>query len=120
MSVPTLAGITLLQTTFGEFLRPEVKQVIPILGDGTTNTGNAVLQGGAPGFLQASLSFFLDDRADVTTLRDLAETADAATYVDHEGETWIVRLLALQASLDGNSMLWACSLTLVVVEQHYS
>ena len=110
---PTLGAVTIWQTSYGGFDYPTRGQVVPLLGDGVTAGGNAVLQGGALTVRQAALAFTLDDPADVATVRGYYEALDLVTYTEHDGvTTHDVYITAFSAQLRVGD-IWDVSTTLV-------
>lgn len=113
MSRPTLGTVEIMQASFSGFDYPQVAQVVPLLGDGVTAGGNAVLQGGALTVRQAALTFVLDDPDDVDTVRGYYEGLTSVTYTEHDGTTThTVYVLAFAAQLRVGD-IWDVAVTLV-------
>lgn len=84
---------------FSGFAYPAHKQVVPLLGDGVSATGNSVLQEGAKGYREAALAFTAPDRTTKDAIRGFEESSESVTFVDYDGTSRSVRVLSFDASL---------------------
>jgi hypothetical protein len=89
----------ILDSALSGFVHPPRKQVVPLLGDGSSSSGNSVLQESAKGYREASLSFTVFTGADMLIVRGYAETSETVDLVDYDGNTRYVRLLDFTATL---------------------
>lgn len=83
----------LWSTAFTGFALRSHKQIVPILGDGTTVTGNSVLQQSAQGFREATIKFTAPDRAQMLVIRGYEESSQTVAFIDADGSTRDVRVL---------------------------
>lgn len=115
-SAPTLAGNTLRQTTYSGFDYPDTIRLVPLLDDGTTFTGNAVLQQGAMALRQATLTVIAMSPSDLSTYRTIYQSRAAVTYVDHDSNSFSVIVAEFTASvLEGSEdgQVWVVNMRLV-------
>lgn len=106
----SIGAVTLLvPTAYSGFAYQGHKQVVPILGTGTS-AGNSVLQQSALGYREASLTLGAMSIDDLDTLRAYDETSEAVDMTDDDG-TREVRVLSFASTLAGAG-LWNVSLTL--------
>lgn len=115
MSRPTLGTVALMQGSRSGFDYPQVAQVTPLIGDGVTPGGNAIIQGGALGFRQATIPFVLDDPDDVDTIRGYYEALSTQTYTDHDGVTTYSVVVLVFSAQERVGDIWDCQVTLVEV-----
>lgn len=114
MSRPTLGGLELMQTAYSGFDYPPRGQVVPVLSDGTTPGGNAVLQSSSNTFRQATVAWVAATPADVATVRAFYEALSSQAYVDHDAVSYTVRVIAFSASVRVGDY-WDCSATLLEI-----
>lgn len=113
MTRPTLGSVELQQSTFAGFDYPAHVEVVPILGDGVTPGGNAVLQSSALTVRQAAIAWTSTDPTDVATIRGYYENLTPVTYTEHDGSTdHDVYVIAFAASSSFHDV-WECTATLV-------
>lgn len=114
MTRPVLGSLTLMQASFSGFAYPGRAQVVPLLAADPAATGNAVLQSGALGFRQATVSWLADSTADKDTALGYHHALSAQTYTDHDGNDYVVRLIEFSAQLRVGDF-WDCTATLLEV-----
>lgn len=92
---------------------PEMTQVTPLLGDGTSATGNAVLQSSALGYPMAKIKGTLTASADLAYLRTYAQGKAAINFV-YGATTYSVVVLNLKVVrlLVYGDTAWSYSCTL--------
>lgn len=79
------------------FDQPERGRVTPLLGDGTSTTGNAVIQQGALGFPAGTLGGVITSSASLALLRGYADAKDQIAFI-HGATTYQVLVFNLRTS----------------------
>lgn len=95
------------------FDQPETARVTPLLGDGTSTTGNAVIQQTALGYPVANVSGVITDSSDLDLLRGYADNKDTVTF-SHGADGWAVIVFNLHTErvLVSGDATWTFSCTL--------
>ena len=116
MNLGSITGI-LVHSNYEGFDYPEVAGVTPLLGDGSSSSGNAVLQGGALGFREAAIAGTILGSTDAGSLRTYYQNKTAVTFTDDIGTSYTVRVMDLKMSRIevASTPGWAFSCRLVEV-----
>jgi len=100
-----------IDTAYSGFAFPARKRVVPLLGDGTSATGNSVLMEGSFGYREATLTLAALTTDEKDDLVGYDESSATVTFTDHDGNDRDVRVLELRAALRPGGT-WEASLTL--------
>ena len=89
----SLGSITgLIVSTWEGFDFPEKAAVQDLLGDGSSDTLNALIQGGALGFARAGISGTLTNSTDLGNMRTYFQAKTTQTFTDDTGATFSVNV----------------------------
>jgi hypothetical protein len=99
---------------FDGFDYPETLQKLPLLDDGTSETGNEVLQNSGMGFAEAAISGYLDAAADVVVLRGYGRDKSVQTFTQpDETATHQVVVSNVKVTEKFPGELWRFTATLI-------
>lgn len=77
---------------------PEYATITPLIGDGSSTTGNAVVQSSALTLKEATISGTLTNSTDLSDLRGYYQSKGEALFTDDASNTTVVRVFDLRIS----------------------
>lgn len=111
MSQPTIGGHAIIQLSWTGFTYPANAQIVPLLGDESSPTGNAVLQQSALTYRQGAIRCHSITPADKDIFQAYGESHEPVAFVDHDGNAATVRFLDFSSQLlIGDHWEWSATL----------